>query len=122
MLDLIGAHGYLVHQFLSPFSDVRDDEYRGRELNRMRFHGGGGEHARALARVEKPLFLRLSVRERRLRTGRSVALAKLMKPKGIDVIDCSSGGMRGSPVVSAGPFSYGYKVPYAEQLAGTPTS
>jgi 2,4-dienoyl-CoA reductase-like NADH-dependent reductase (Old Yellow Enzyme family) len=46
----------------------------------------------------------------------SVALAKLVKPKGVDVIDCSSGGMRGSPVISAGPVSYGYQVPYAERL------
>ena len=46
----------------------------------------------------------------------SVALAKILKPKGVDVIDCSSGGMRGSPVVSAGPVTYGYQVPYAERL------
>ena len=45
-----------------------------------------------------------------------VALAKILKPKGVDVIDCSSGGMRGSPVVSAGPVTYGYQVPYAERL------
>jgi 2,4-dienoyl-CoA reductase-like NADH-dependent reductase (Old Yellow Enzyme family) len=46
----------------------------------------------------------------------SVALARLVKPKGVDVIDCSSGGMRGSPVISAGPVTYGYQVPYAERL------
>jgi 2,4-dienoyl-CoA reductase-like NADH-dependent reductase (Old Yellow Enzyme family) len=39
-----------------------------------------------------------------------------VKPKGVDVIDCSSGGMRGAPVVSAGPVTYGYQVPYAERL------
>jgi 2,4-dienoyl-CoA reductase-like NADH-dependent reductase (Old Yellow Enzyme family) len=39
-----------------------------------------------------------------------------VKPKGVDVIDCSSGGMRGSPVISAGPVTYGYQVPYAERL------
>jgi 2,4-dienoyl-CoA reductase-like NADH-dependent reductase (Old Yellow Enzyme family) len=45
-----------------------------------------------------------------------VALARIVKPKGVDVIDCSSGGMRGSPVTSAGPVTYGYQVPYAERL------
>jgi len=45
-----------------------------------------------------------------------VALARIVKDKGVDVIDCSSGGMRGSPVVSAGPVTYGYQVPYAERL------
>ena len=46
----------------------------------------------------------------------SVALARILKPKGVDVIDCSSGGMRGPPVISAGKISYGYQVPYAERL------
>src|SRR3546814_12066064 len=46
----------------------------------------------------------------------SVELAKLVGPKGVDVIDCSSGGMRGSPVVGTGPVGYGYQVPYSERL------
>src|SRR3546814_4638605 len=46
----------------------------------------------------------------------SVALAKLVGPKGVDVIDCSSGGMRGSPVVGPGPVGYGYQVPYPDRL------
>jgi 2,4-dienoyl-CoA reductase-like NADH-dependent reductase (Old Yellow Enzyme family) len=45
-----------------------------------------------------------------------VALARIVKLKGVDVIDCSSGGMLGRPVVSAGPVSYGYQVPYAETI------
>ena len=117
VLDIHGAHGYLIHQFLSPFSNVRNDEYGGSELNRMRFAIEVVESVRAHWPASKPLFLRLSVEDDSgWGPDQSVALAKIVKPKGIDVIDCSSGGMRGSPVVSAGPVTYGYQVPYAERL------
>jgi 2,4-dienoyl-CoA reductase-like NADH-dependent reductase (Old Yellow Enzyme family) len=117
VLDIHGAHGYLIHQFLSPFSNLRNDEYGGSELNRMRFAIEVVESVRAHWPEHKPLFLRLSVEDDSgWGPDQSVALAKLVKPKGVDVIDCSSGGMRGSPVVSAGPVTYGYQVPYAERL------
>ena len=117
VLDIHGAHGYLIHQFLSPFSNVRNDEYGGSEANRMRFAIEVVESVRAHWPASKPLFLRLSVEDDAgWGPDQSVALAKLVKPKGVDVIDCSSGGMRGSPVVSAGPVTYGYQVPYAERL------
>ena len=117
VLDIHGAHGYLIHQFLSPFSNVRNDEYGGSELNRMRFCIEVVESVRAHWPASKPLFLRLSVEDDSgWGPDQSVALAKIVKPKGVDVIDCSSGGMRGSPVVSAGPVTYGYQVPYAERL------
>jgi 2,4-dienoyl-CoA reductase-like NADH-dependent reductase (Old Yellow Enzyme family) len=96
---------------------LRNDEYGGSELNRMRFAIEVVESVRAHWPESKPLFLRLSVQDDAgWGPDQSVALAKLVKPKGVDVIDCSSGGMRGSPVVSAGPVSYGYQVPYAERL------
>jgi 2,4-dienoyl-CoA reductase-like NADH-dependent reductase (Old Yellow Enzyme family) len=117
VLDIHGAHGYLIHQFLSPFSNVRNDEYGGSEANRMRFAIEVVESVRAHWPASKPLFLRLSVEDDAgWGPDQSVALAKLVKLKGVDVIDCSSGGMRGSPVVSAGPVTYGYQVPYAERL------
>lgn len=117
VLDLHGAHGYLIHQFLSPFSNVRNDEYGGSELNRMRFAIEVVESVRAHWPASKPLFLRLSVDDDAgWGPDQSVALAKLVKPKGVDVIDCSSGGMTGAPVTSAGPVTYGYQVPYAERL------
>src|SRR6202012_5787496 len=99
------------------FSNVRNDEYGGSELNRMRFAIEVVESVRAHWPASKPLFLRLSVEDDSgWGPDQSVELAKIVKPKGIDVIDCSSGGMRGSPVVSAGPVTYGYQVPYAERL------
>jgi 2,4-dienoyl-CoA reductase-like NADH-dependent reductase (Old Yellow Enzyme family) len=117
VLEIHGAHGYLIHQFLSPSANRRNDEYGGSELNRMRFAIEIVEAVRAKWPAGKPLFLRLSVEDN---SGwgpeQSVALARVVKDKGVDVIDCSSGGMTGSPVVSAGPVGYGYQVPYAERI------
>jgi 2,4-dienoyl-CoA reductase-like NADH-dependent reductase (Old Yellow Enzyme family) len=117
VLEIHGAHGYLVHEFLSPFSNRRNDEYGGSELNRMRFCIEVVEAVRALWPARKPLFLRLSVEDNAgWGPEQSVALARIVKDKGVDVIDCSSGGMRGSPVVSAGAVGYGYQVPYAAKV------
>jgi len=117
VLELHGAHGYLVHEFLSPFSNRRNDEYGGSDLNRMRFCIEVVEAVRALWPARKPLFLRLSVEDNAgWGPEQSVALARIVKDKGVDVIDCSSGGMRGSPVVSAGAVGYGYQVPYAAKI------
>ena len=117
VLEIHGAHGYLIHQFLSPLANRRSDAYGGSELNRMRFAIEVVEAVRAQWPAEKPLFLRLSVEDDAgWGPAESAALARLVKPKGVDVIDCSSGGMLGRPVVSAGPVGYGYQVPYAERL------
>ena len=117
VLEIHGAHGYLIHQFLSPHSNLRNDEYGGSELNRMRFAIEVVESVRAHWPMHKPLFLRLSVQDDAgWGPDESVRLARIVKPKGVDVIDCSSGGMRGSPVTSAGPVRYGYQVPYADRL------
>jgi len=116
-LEIHGAHGYLIHQFLSPQANRRDDQYGGSDLNRMRFCIEIVEAVRARWPDHKPLFLRLSVEDDAgWGPNESVALARLVKPKGVDVVDCSSGGMRGAPVVSAGPVTYGYQVPYAKKL------
>ncbi|MDB5373987.1 MAG: NADH:flavin oxidoreductase/NADH oxidase [Belnapia sp.] len=117
VLEIHGAHGYLIHQFLSPFSNLRNDDYGGSELNRMRFCLEIVEAVRAVWPAHKPLFLRLSVDDDAgWDPDASSRLAALVKPKGVDVIDCSSGGMRGAPVVSAGPITYGYQVPYATKI------
>src|SRR5262249_23403666 len=95
----------------------RDDEYGGSELNRMRFAIEVVEAVRAKWPLHKPMFLRLSVEDNAgWGPEASVRLARIVKDKGIDVIDCSSGGMTGSPVVSAGPVGYGYQVPCAAKL------
>ncbi len=117
MLEIHGAHGYLIHQFLSPAANKRNDEYGGSDLNRMRFAIEVVEAVRANWPAHKPLFMRLSVQDGAgWGPDESVALAKIVGPKGVDVIDCSSGGMTGAPVVGDGPVGYGYQVPYAERL------
>jgi 2,4-dienoyl-CoA reductase-like NADH-dependent reductase (Old Yellow Enzyme family) len=116
-LEIHGAHGYLIHQFLSPMANVRNDDYGGSEMNRMRFAIEVVEAVRANWPAHKPLFMRLSVQDGAgWGPDESVRLARIVGPMGVDVIDCSSGGMTGAPVVGDGPVTYGYQVPYAERL------
>lgn len=116
VLEIHAAHGYLLHQFLSERSNKRNDEYGGSLDNRMRFACEVAEAARANWPANKPLFMRFSVEDDAgWGPDESVALAKRVKALGVDVIDCSSGGMTGSPV-DRGPMGYGYQVPYAERL------
>jgi 2,4-dienoyl-CoA reductase-like NADH-dependent reductase (Old Yellow Enzyme family) len=123
VLEIHAAHGYLLHQFLSPQANVRNDEYGGSEANRMRLVVEIVEAIRAVWPAEKPLFLRLSVTDDAgWDEAQSAALARIVHPKGVDVIDCSSGGITGRP--TAGPGGYGYQVPLSEYVrreAGIPT-
>ena len=117
VLEIHAAHGYLLHQFLSPKANLRTDEYGGSESKRMRLPLEIAEAVRANWPEGKPLFIRLSVEDDAgWGSDESVRFSKLVREKGVDVIDCSSGGMRGSPVLSAGPVGYGYQVPYAEKI------
>ena len=115
-VELHGAHGFLIHQFLSPQANQRTDEYGGSLANRMRFAIEVTEAARAQWPQDKPLFMRLSVDDGAgWDPASSVALAQVLKTKGVDVIDCSGGGMLAGAVPGA-PVGYGYQVPYAERL------
>jgi len=117
VLEIHAAHGYLIHQFLSPKANLRTDAYGGSDTNRMRFAIEIVEAVRENWPDEKPLFMRLSVQDDAgWGPDESVVLSRILKGKGVDVIDCSSGGLLGSPVISAGPVSYGYQVPYSEKI------
>ena len=118
VLEIHAAHGYLIHQFLSPASNLRTDAYGGSETNRMRFAVEVAECVRAAWPAEKPLFMRLSCEDDAgWGPEESVRLSRLLEAKGVDVIDCSSGGMTaGSPMESARAKKYGYQVPYAEKI------
>jgi len=118
LLEIHAAHGYLIHQFLSPASNKRTDAYGGSEGNRMRFAVEVAECVRAAWPADKPLFMRLSCEDDAgWGPEESVRLARLLRGAGVDVIDCSSGGtLAGSPMESARARHYGYQVPYAERI------
>jgi 2,4-dienoyl-CoA reductase-like NADH-dependent reductase (Old Yellow Enzyme family) len=115
VVEIHGAHGFLIHQFLSPASNTRDDEYGGSEAKRMRFALEVCEAVRARWPEDKPLFLRISAEDDAgWGPAQSVALAQAVGPLGVDVIDCSSGGLVAKPPALAP--AYGYQVPYAEKI------
>lgn len=116
-VEIHGAHGFLIHEFLSPLANQRTDEYGGSEAKRMRFALEVCECVRENWSAGKPLFLRLSAEDDAgWGPAQSVALSKLAKAKGVDVIDCSSGGILGKPPAGAAQPAYGYQVPYAEKI------
>lgn len=129
VLEIHGAHGYLLHQFLSATANHRTDSYGGSPENRMRFPAEVAARVRQSWPAEKPVFFRVSaVDETGWTLDDSVALAKVLKAQGVDVIDCSSGGMAATRTVTeAGTGGtlvsvdgsvpqYGYQVPYARRI------
>jgi 2,4-dienoyl-CoA reductase-like NADH-dependent reductase (Old Yellow Enzyme family) len=115
-IELHGAHGYLIHEFLSPIANRREDEYGGSLANRMRFPLEVFAAVRAVWPAHKPLGIRLSCTdwvEGGWDIEQTVALARELKKHGCDWIDCSSGGLAKNQVVPAAP---GYQVPFAERI------
>ncbi|KAJ2508262.1 hypothetical protein H4217_008598 [Coemansia sp. RSA 1939] len=123
VVELHGAHGYLLHEFLSPISNKRTDEYGGSFENRARMVV---ETARAVRKVwpkEKPLFVRLSITDwvepsDEIPTGgwteeESIELAKLLVKEGVDLIDCSTSGSSPKQQI---PLSPGYQIPFATAI------
>jgi 2,4-dienoyl-CoA reductase-like NADH-dependent reductase (Old Yellow Enzyme family) len=116
LVEIHGAHGYLLHQFLSPLSNRRSDEYGGAFENRSRFALETIEAVRAAWPPELPLWLRISATDwvdGGWSIDDSAALARRVKPLGVDLIDCSSGG---SSLEQKIPMAPGYQVPFAERI------
>ncbi len=122
--EIHGAHGYLLHEFLSPLSNQRADEYGGSLANRARLLLQVVDAVRALWPAERPLLVRLSATDWApggLTIEDTVQVARWLKEHGVDLVDCSSGGLLPTAPPSLGP---GYQVPLAEQVrreAGIPT-
>jgi 2,4-dienoyl-CoA reductase-like NADH-dependent reductase (Old Yellow Enzyme family) len=120
VIEIHGAHGYLIHSFVSPISNRRNDEFGGDAEGRMRVPVMIAEAIRSVWPAEKPLFYRASVIddvEGGLTEADTIALALKLKAAGVDVIDCSARGVLGAVTLSK-TFrpSLGYQVPLAEAV------
>ncbi len=116
LIEIHSAHGYLLHEFLSPLSNQRTDCYGGSFENRTRILREVVQAIRLTWPAALPLFVRISASdwvEGGWTIDDSVALAKQLQPLGVDLIDCSSGGAVPGVAIPAGP---GYQVPFAEQV------
>jgi len=115
VVEVHAAHGYLLHEFLSPLVNHRTDAYGGDLAGRMKFPLEVVETVRAVWPAHKPLFIRVSSSdyvEGGVTIEETVEFAKAAKALGVDVVDCSSGGNTPTP-----PKIYpGYQVPYAEAV------
>jgi len=117
VIEVHAAHGYLIHEFLSPLVNTRTDEYGGSYDNRVRLCL---EVVRAVRGVwhERPIFVRISCtdwKEGGWDIEQSVELARRLRALGVDLIDCSSGGAVPDAVIPVAP---GYQVGFAERIRG----
>lgn len=116
VLEIHAAHGYLLNEFLSPVSNFRKDEYGGSFDNRIRMLLEVITAIRSVWPVDNPLFVRISASdwtENGWSVDDSASLAKVVKEKGIDLIDCSSGGNVYRAKIPVGPL---YQAPFAEKI------
>jgi 2,4-dienoyl-CoA reductase-like NADH-dependent reductase (Old Yellow Enzyme family) len=116
VVEIHGAHGYLIHEFLSPFSNRRTDAYGGSFDNRTRFLRECVAAVRRALPERCALFVRISATdwaEGGWDIDQSVELARLLLALGVDVIDCSSGGNLEKAEIPIGP---GYQTPFAERI------
>ncbi len=119
VIEIHSAHGYLLHEFLSPLSNKRKDEFGGTFQNRIRLLKKIIEAVRSVWPEENPLFVRISATdwtEGGWTLEESVQLAYVLKDMGVDLIDCSSGGNVFDAVL---PFGPGYQVPFSETIRKT---
>jgi 2,4-dienoyl-CoA reductase-like NADH-dependent reductase (Old Yellow Enzyme family) len=115
-IEIHAAHGYLLHEFLSPLSNQRTDEYGGSLENRMRFPLEIFEAVRAAFPADKPVGLRVSASdwvEGGWDIAQTIAFAKVLKSRGVDWIDASSGGLSPLQRIALRP---GYQAPFAQAV------
>jgi 2,4-dienoyl-CoA reductase-like NADH-dependent reductase (Old Yellow Enzyme family) len=116
VIEIHAAHGYLLHEFLSPITNKRDDAYGGSFENRTRIVREVVQAVRAQMPDALPLFVRISASdwvEGGWTVEDSAALARELKPLGVDLIDASSGGIVPDAKIALGP---GYQVPFARRI------
>ncbi len=129
VIELHGAHGYLLHSFLSPLANFRSDEFGGSLKNRMRFPLRVTRAVRDAIGESVPLFFRISAidgPDDGWSMDDSVALAKELHACGVDIVDCSSGGIGGAPrfriddagkpLTQSSARAPGFQVPFADRI------
>ena len=119
VVDVHAAHGYLIHEFLSPLANRRTDEYGGSYDNRVRLLKQVCRAVREEWPAALPLFVRVSASdwtEDGWQPEHTVALAHHLSTYGVDLIDCSSGGIAPGITIPAGP---GYQVPFSQRIKTT---
>jgi 2,4-dienoyl-CoA reductase-like NADH-dependent reductase (Old Yellow Enzyme family) len=127
IVEIHGAHGYLIHSFFSPHSNRRTDAFGGTRERRMRFPLLVADAVRKMWPADKPVFYRASVVDNvpgGLAVEDSVALSRALRERGVDLVDCSSGGMSGPATLSTNKIRPGYQVPLSAAIrreAGVPT-
>ena len=115
-VDIKHCHGYLLHEFLSPIANQRSDHYGGSFENRIRLTLEVTDAVRAVWPAELPLLVRISATdwaEGGWTVDESVQLATQLRARGVDLIDCSSGGLASHQKITIGP---GYQVPFARRI------
>jgi 2,4-dienoyl-CoA reductase-like NADH-dependent reductase (Old Yellow Enzyme family) len=116
VIEIHAAHGYLVHEFMSPLINKRTDEYGGSFENRIKLLLQITDDVRAIIPENLPLFVRISATdwlENGWTIDDSVKLSALLKSRGVDVVDCSSGGLVQPEKI---PVGFGYQVPFAQVI------
>lgn len=119
IVEIHGAHGYLIHEFLSPCSNIRTDGYGGDLQGRMRFALEISEVVREVWPADKPVFFRVSAVDGKggaWELSDSVALSKELKDRGIDVVDVSSGGIGGDSDMPMVPRSALYQTAFSDRI------
>ena len=119
IVEVHAAHGYLIHQFLSPLTNQRSDAYGGDLHGRMRFCLETIEAVRAAWPSDLPMFMRVSAVDglnSRWSVEDTIELARAARQRGVDVITTSSGGIHGPGTATLVPRVPGYHVPYAERV------
>ena len=116
VIEIHAAHGYLLHEFLSPLSNRRTDQYGGNLENRMRFLLRVAEKLRPIVPEHLPLFVRISATDwvdGGWDIEQSVVLCQALRERGVDLIDVSSGGTVPDAKI---PVARGYQVPFSQRI------
>jgi len=119
MIEIYAAHGFLIHQFLSPLANQRRDQWGGSDANRRRFAVEVARSVRAHWPENRPLAFRLSATDwvdGGLEVDHVIETTKALKAEGVDMIDCSSGGIGGKERPRRMTINQGFQVPFSERI------